>query len=369
MSTVLFKRAVYDYQTLKPIVFQMIDDLGPDLIREDMRVLIKPNLLLAAATEKAVVTHPLIARIVAEYVLDRGAYPMIADSPPLGSFEKILTEGGYTKIFRDLDVEFKAFETSVKVDIGEPFGPIDLAADAMEADLIVNLAKLKTHSQMLLTLGVKNLFGCVVGYKKPEWHIRAGVDRSFFARLLVQIYRALNPAITIVDGILAMEGQGPGKSGTPRTLDVLVASRDAVEADRAICRMLGVDPDLLPTHQAAKALGLVAETTRIRGDFNMINDFKLPDLGPLTFGPEVLQKLMRKHLIQRPVVDQRLCKHCMECQHFCPAMAIKPVADQIVFDYDRCIRCYCCVEICPHGALVARETFPGKIIRKLTKMR
>jgi len=369
MSTVLFKRADYEYHTLKPIMYQMIDALGADLIQPRMRVLIKPNLLLAAGPEKAVVTHPLVARIAAEYVLDRDAYPMIADSPPLGSFEKILKECGYSDLFKDLDVEFKSFETSAKIDIGEPFGSIDLAADALEADLIINLAKLKTHSQMLLTLGVKNLFGCVVGYKKPEWHVRAGIDRTIFARLLVQIYRALNPAITIVDGILAMEGQGPGKSGKPRQLDVLIGCRDAFEADRAICQMLNMDPDTLLTNRVAKELGLVPETAYIQGDFHMINDFMLPDLGPLMFGPAFLQKLMRKHFIQRPVVKNQLCSHCGECRHYCPATAINSQVDRITFNYDRCIRCYCCIEICPQGALSAKETLPGKIIRQMTDLR
>lgn len=368
MSTVLFERAVYEYKTLKPIITRMIDSLGQELIAKGMRVLIKPNLLLAAEPEKAIITHPLVVRCVAEYVLDQGACPMIADSPPLGSLDRILKEGGYTGIFRDLNVEFKAFETSVQVDIGQPFGFIDLAADAMDADLIINLAKLKTHSQMLLTLGVKNLFGCVIGYKKPEWHLRAGVDRLYFARLLVQIYRALNPAITIVDGILSLEGQGPGKSGRPRPLEMLVGCRDGIAGDRAICRMLGLDPDILLTNRAAKDLGFVTESADLQGDFSIINDFVLPDLGPLTFGPEVLQKLMRKHLIQRPVVDRRRCRRCEECSHYCPAAAITPLADRIVFDYDRCIRCYCCIEICPHGALCARETVPARIIRKLTRM-
>ena len=80
------------------------------------------------------------------------------------------------------------------MDVGEPFGQIDIARSAVEADVVINLAKLKTHTQMLLTLGVKNLFGCIVGFKKPEWHMRSGVDRNMFARLLVQIYQAIHPA-------------------------------------------------------------------------------------------------------------------------------------------------------------------------------
>lgn len=368
MPKVIFKKSTYQYKHLKPLIYQMIDTIGPDLIQKEKRVLIKPNLLSPAKPEKAITTHPLIVRIIAEYVLAKGGRPIISDSPPLGSFDKILNEGGYNKAFRDLDIEFKPFSPSTRVNIGEPFGHIDIAADALEADLIINLAKLKTHSQMLLTLGVKNMFGCIVGYRKPEWHVRAGVDRALFARLLVQIYQAIKPAITIIDGIWALEGQGPGKSGTPRRLGVMIGSPDAIEADRAVCRMLGLNPDMLPTNRAAMELGLLSETGYINGDFHIINDFKFPVLGPLTFGPKQLQKFMRKYLIQRPVVDDHLCKRCEECIHYCPAKAIRPFKDRIGFDYDQCIRCYCCIEICPYGALRAKEPLTGKIIRRLSKV-
>jgi len=346
----------------------VLESLGGDLFTGKPRVLIKPNLLSPAGPERAVLTHPLVVRAVAEYVLSKGGRPQISDSPALGSFEKLLKEGGYLKAFQGVDVSFKPLEESTWVDIGEPFGRIEIARDVMEADVVVNLAKLKTHSQMLLTLGVKNLFGCIVGLRKPEWHLRAGVDREVFARLLVQIYNAIQPAVTIVDGILALEGQGPGKSGTPRRLNVLVGSRSGIEADRAICRMLGMQPDRLLTNRAAAKMGLVSKEVYINGDFHIIHDFKLPVLGPMTFGPRLMQRVIRKHLVQRPVVDDALCKRCAECRQYCPAQAITFKRGKMVFDYDRCIRCYCCAEICPYGAVQAVETLPGKIIRGLSKL-
>jgi len=369
MSKVVFRQSTYQYDILKPRLYEMMESLGGDVFTGKPRVLIKPNLLSPAGPERAVLTHPLVVRAVAEYVLSKGGRPQISDSPALGSFEKLLKEGGYSQAFQGLDVSFKPLEESVRVDIGEPFGRIEIARDVMEADVVVNLAKLKTHSQMLLTLGVKNLFGCIVGLRKPEWHLRAGVDREVFARLLVQIYNAIQPAVTIVDGILALEGQGPGKSGTPRRLDVLVGSRSGIEADRAICRMLGMEPDLLLTNKAADNMGLVSKEVYINGDFHIIHDFKLPVLGAVTFGPRLLQKVIRKHLVQRPVVDDKLCTRCAECRQYCPAQAISFKRGKMVFDYDRCIRCYCCAEICPDGAIRAVETLPGKIIRGLSKIK
>ncbi len=366
MTKVFTKTAAYDYKTLKPIIFEMIDAMGEGLIPEQSRVLIKPNLLLPANPETAILTHPHVVRAVAEYVLSKGARPLIADSPAMGSFEKIMKEGGYYQTFKDLDVDFKAFKKSVKVDIGKPFGRIEIARKAVEADVVINLPKLKTHVGMLLTLGVKNLFGCIVGLKKPKWHLRSGVDRDMFARLLLQIYQAVNPAITIVDGILALEGQGPGKSGIPRHLGILAGGRDACAVDMAICSILGVDADELPTHKAAKILGLASDAVYISGDFNIVQNFKLPDTAPLTMGPKPLQRFMRKHLLQRPEVDDLLCRLCGECRKYCPAKAISQEAETLDFDYDRCIRCYCCIEICPHGALRATETAAGRVLRNLS---
>ena len=171
MSKVIFKRTSYNYKTLKPILFEMIAALGEDLINKQDRVLIKPNLLMPAKPENAVITHPFVVRAVAEYVLSKGGIPMIFDSPATGSIEKIKVEGGYYKAFRGLDVEVKKFSKSIKVNIGEPFGSIEIAREVFEVDVIINLPKLKTHTGMLLTLGVKNLFGCIVGLKKPEWHL------------------------------------------------------------------------------------------------------------------------------------------------------------------------------------------------------
>ena len=162
----------------------MMETLDAGSIQSGSHVLIKPNFLLPAAPEKAILTHPLVVKGVAEYLLKKDCRVQISDSPAMGTFKKVLKDGGYRGCFDGLDVNFTPFTISAKKDIGPPFNEIDLAKDAIDADIIVNIAKLKTHSQMLLTLGVKNMFGCVIGMKKPEWHLRAGVDRNMFAKLI-----------------------------------------------------------------------------------------------------------------------------------------------------------------------------------------
>jgi ferredoxin len=221
---------------------------------------------------------------------------------------------------------------------------------------------------MLLTLGVKNLFGCVVGMRKPEWHLRAGVDREMFARLLVRVYQTVQPAVTVIDGRVAMHGQGPGRGGTPIALNVLLGSRDTVALDMVVCKLLGVEPETLLTNKIALEEGMVNEQITMNGTLPEVRDFRMPEIAPLIFGPAMLHGFMRRHLVQRPECNEDLCKMCGECWKYCPAEAITPSQNNIHFNYDQCIRCYCCVEICPHGALFAHETVTGKVARKILRI-
>jgi uncharacterized protein (DUF362 family)/ferredoxin len=336
---------------------------GADALRG--RVLIKPNLLLAAKPAQAVTTHPRVVRAAVQFVRDQGGDPIIADSPAVGSMARIYRGGAYRETLQDLDVPFQAFDTEAVVDIGPPFGQVPLARQALEADAVINLAKLKTHSQMTLTLGVKNTFGCVVGLKKPEWHMRAGVDKALFARLVVQIHLAIAPAFTLIDGIVGMDGHGPGKAGRPLPLGLLIGSRSAFAADHAVCDLIGLPPERLPTLAAADRLDIPHAPSRITGDGPDRIAFKLPEAGPTRFGPDCLQPLLRRHLLRRPMADPQACRLCGECWQYCPVAAIQCREDRLRFDYNRCIRCYCCIEVCPHGAMTSAETLPGRLLRGL----
>jgi uncharacterized protein (DUF362 family)/Pyruvate/2-oxoacid:ferredoxin oxidoreductase delta subunit len=364
MVDVYFRHTHYDDPGLRQIVFDMMNAMGGDAIPTGAKVIIKPNFLLAADPEKGITTHPKIVRYAAEFIIEKGCSLIISDSPPIGSFEKILSKGGYVNALSGLDVVFRPFREPAKIDIGEPFGAIEMAKDALEADVIINLAKLKTHAQMLLTLGVKNMFGCVIGLKKPEWHFRAGTDRDMFAKLLVQIYKAVSPTMTIIDGILALEGQGPGKSGTPRELNLLAGSQDAIAVDMALSKVLGLEPQDLLTNKAAGQLQLMPEDIHVHGQFNILSDFKFPEMGFLSIGPEFLGGFMRKYVLQKPVSDNHKCKLCGECWRYCPAKAINRHIKGIRFNYDSCIRCYCCLEICPYGAITTKKPLLGKLFQK-----
>lgn len=366
-SKVIVRKGSYDYETLKPLVFQVADTFLRDRVRPGDRVVIKPNLLAPARPERAMVTHPLVIKAVAEYVLQKGLRVTISDSQAMGKFDKVLNESGIRDALKGLDVEFREFRESVDIDVGRPFKKIEIAKDAMDADLLINLPKLKTHAQMRMTLGVKNLFGCIVGLRKPEWHFRTGVNRELFATLLVKIHNAIKPGLTIVDGILAMEGQGPGRSGTPRELGIIAASDDAYALDIILCRLLGVEPYSVFTNKAARDMGYIPDDIEADGEVTAIDDFSVPDITPLIFGPERLHGFLRRYLVQRPLPDDSTCRLCGECWKYCPAKAISRDGRRIRIDYEKCIRCYCCIEVCPHGALRAEEPLLGKVFRKLKR--
>jgi uncharacterized protein (DUF362 family)/Pyruvate/2-oxoacid:ferredoxin oxidoreductase delta subunit len=353
----------YD-DTLKNTIYGLLQKEGLDQTVRG-RVLIKPNLLLAARPESAVTTHPLVVRAVAEFVRDYGGRPLVADSPAVGKMARIYHRGGYHEALKALDIPFAALEGEAEVDIGPPFGRVPLARQALEADAVINLAKLKTHSQMTLTLGVKNIFGCVVGLKKTEWHMRAGIDKSLFARLIVQIHQTVGPLYTLIDGVVGLEGHGPGKAGRPVPLGLLIGSRSAHAADHAVCDLIGWPPARLPTLRAADELGIPHAPLHVVGDRSERLRLKLPAVGTTHFGPEFMQPLLRRHLFRRPVADAGRCRMCGECWKYCPARAIQSGDDRLHFDYNRCIRCYCCIEVCPHGAMTSAETVAGRWLRYL----
>ena len=368
MTKVYIRKATsYDPDVIRPVVQEMLESNGTDWIKPGMRVLIKPNMLMPAAPDQAIVTHPLIVRTVAAYVLGKGAEVQVSDSPPIGSFRKLVRESGYDDALKDLDVDLKPLEKSVNVDIGPPFGSIEISQEAVEADRVINLAKLKSHAMMYLTLGVKNIFGTIVGLRKPEWHMRAGVDRLMFAKLLVQVYKAVSPAYTIVDGITALEGQGPAKSGHPRELGLIIGGANGHAVDKTVCTLLGLVPDELLTYRTAVELEHFDGSVHVDGNIHIVDDYQFPELHSLSLGSDSLNRFMRKYVIQKPVVDNDTCKLCGECWKICPADVITHNTKGIQFDYNKCIRCYCCLEVCLHGAIIAKEPLLGRLRRRLIR--
>ncbi|MBI3795263.1 MAG: DUF362 domain-containing protein [Nitrospinae bacterium] len=358
--------ADYNPAGIKRVVQSAVEALGGigAFVKTGETVLLKPNMLAPASPEKAVTTHPSVIRAVAELVLEAGGKPFIGDSPAVPGFKHLCKATGIAGVAEKLGIPVVELAKSAEYKQGDKklFRILEISEMAMEADRIINLPKLKTHSQMFLTLGVKNIFGCVVGARKAQWHFKAGMDRMFFARMLVGLYHAVSPDLTILDGVIGMEGDGPGTSGVPRNCGVVAASSDAVALDRVILEILGATPEQMYTIQAARETG-VGETDlskiEISGEpleFFRVENFAFPPkIGKVPFGPPMVRRFILNHLTAKPKEARDKCTLCNKCVNICPTEVISVKNERLKFDYDKCIRCYCCVEVCPEGAMRPTE--------------
>ncbi len=271
MESIVSIRSCEDYspRALSAALEQALRDLGgiTTWIKRGDRVLLKPNLLRSANPPDAVVTHPAFVEAVASMVLDSGASVFLGDSPPLGNLGRVLAKSGYEPFMKKMGIQPVPFTEKISQEFSSDrlYRRIDLAKEVFEFDKVINLPKLKTHSQVLLTLAVKNLFGTVVGSDKASWHL-AGREVENFATALVQIYERVRPVVSILDGILAMEGNGPN-SGTPRHLGIIAAAEDAVALDSVVCRLVGYPVEKLLTCVIGEKLGVgIADPHRITGE-------------------------------------------------------------------------------------------------------
>lgn len=326
------------------------------IIKGGDRVLLKPNLLYGKHPEKAVTTHPSVVKGMIQIVREAGGIPFIGDSPSIGGLERAAEKAGIKRVADESKCPLTEFNQPLLPSKGGRrfFKQLEIDRRVLEADVVINLPKWKTHGQMLLTLGVKNLFGCVPGPKKALWHLKAGDDRKVFAHMLIDLYRVIQPSLTILDGIIGMEGNGPG-SGDPIPLGLILASRDPLSIDQIVCDLLKISRKTLPTNRVALEEGMGTDRIEILGEpigGIKINRFKLPSLsGPDWNLPGFLKRALRNALTSKPVFEEGLCDHCDRCIGACPPKALDRKKEGLVFDYGKCIRCFCCQEVCPEGAI------------------
>jgi len=266
--------ATYDPAEVRAAVRPLLDELLPPAPGAGARVLVKPNLLRGWHPDRAVVTHPAVLLEVVRALVERGCAVTVADSPGMGSTRRNLRAIGALEPLQALGAEV--------VELGDPVPTtvpggwvVPLSRRALEAEVLVSLPKWKSHVQAGITAGIKNLFGCVVGPRKALLHVRAGHREEEFAAMLCGIAAVLRPALTLVDGVVAMEGDGPSH-GTPKPVGLLVAGRDPVAVDAVLARAMGFAS--LPLLDAAARLGTgVADPERV------------PLRGAGLPGPEALQ--------------------------------------------------------------------------------
>ncbi len=348
MAKVSILKATYSEVAIEPL----LEPLGgmKRFIEEGDRVLLKVNLLSAREPEKAVTTHPEIVRAAAKAVRKAGGHPYIGDSPS-GLFSKRTLAKAYDrsglKRMADMENIPLNYDTGTrKLDLP---GAVKLKKSLvcnyiLKADKVIALPKLKTHSFQYMTLACKNMYGAIPGLLKARYHARFP-RRTSFADMLLDVLTAVKPDLVIMDGILGMQGQGPG-SGEPIELGCVLASRDPVAADISACEIIGIEPVDIPILKRAKIRRLWPEKIEyplLKPEDVGIKDFRLPTTAEhLLTGAKAPGK--------SPIVTDK-CIGCGECEAICPKSAIAVEDETAVVNYSKCIRCFCCHEVCPENAI------------------
>ena len=367
----------YKLAEVQEAVDRGIDLLGgiERFIAAGESVLLKPNLLVARDADRAVTTHPSVFRAVGRRLAEAGVEVSYGDSPGFGRPSAVAERAGLASIAEALRVPLADFThgRTVSFPDGRLIKQFTIAEGVLAADGIVSLPKLKTHGLTRITGAVKNQYGCIPGPLKAEFHARLP-NADLFSRMLVDLTRLLRPRLFVMDGVVAMEGNGP-QNGTPRSMNVLLLSTDPVALDATVCRLVALDPGLvLPIVYGQEfELGHAAdiETVGDPPEWFIAPDFEVNRRRvSTTGGPGRYSRLARRLVVPRPIVVPRKCTSCGTCVEVCP---VSPKAVRFkdgdrqqspAHDYARCIRCYCCQEMCPEGAIELRVPLLGRAIHR-----
>lgn len=376
----LIKCDNYNLEEVKLAIKRGVDLLGgiDSFIEEGDKILLKPNLLASESAEKSVTTHPIIFEAIIsilQEIKDKKNIKKISygDSPGVGKGISVAQKSGISEVADRLNIEYADFDEPAGVNFkdGIKEKSFTIAKPILEANAIISLPKLKSHALTIMTGAVKNQFGCIPGFRKAEYHLKLP-DFDDFSTMLLDLNKLINPKLYIMDGIMAMEGNGP-RSGVPRKLNVLLLSSDAVALDYVASQIISFDYNLIPTIKMGFKYGFSnKENIEIVGD-NIesvkVNDFKKPhkrigigrSLMKLSGFPII--KRLFAIMIPKPVIEHSKCVKCGVCVKVCPVTPLalnfnkKGKNHPPEYYYDKCITCYCCQELCPHKAIILKRKF------------
>jgi len=350
----------FDVKKIKEFIEKCLNEI--DIKISKSKILIKPNLLSAKSTDKAVTTHPLFIQAISEIFLDFSCDICIGDSPGYETTEKVLIKSGIMNIVKSHNLKIKSFDRRIEKFMKgiSPYNKFILGEDPDDYDHIINLPKLKTHTMMGLTLGVKNMFGFVPSIEKAKWHLRAGKDRMLFATLLIDIYNVIKPSLTILDGITGMDGDGPS-NGRVRNFGIMILCKSAFELDHAVEQLINYNK-IMPISEMVLKNNLIKDYSvqciypfydEIDNCKKCFIDFKFPKTMNTDWNiPAFIKRTLNYVFIKKPKINLKKCKNCNICFRICPVKAITESTLSPVINYKRCIRCYCCQEMCPEDAII-----------------
>jgi uncharacterized protein (DUF362 family)/Pyruvate/2-oxoacid:ferredoxin oxidoreductase delta subunit len=360
----------YDEQELFEAVKTGVDLLGgvDRFAAKNERILLKPNVLAGDPPEKCVCTHPQVVKAVGRLFQARSSHVSYGDSPGPGNSAAHLESCGITAAARELGIPLADFDHGRTVGFPEsPFTKsFPIANGVLEAEGLVSLSKLKTHHLTRMTGAVKNLYGCVTSPTKRLFHFQHPSTFEF-SQMLVSLALLLKPRLHIMDGVMAMEGNGP-RGGNPRHLGVLLFSTDPVALDAVMCDLVELDPLYVTTNRPGRRWGLGTydrEEIQVLGDAVASardGDFNVRRGRVLDLSLTGMMTVVNNLIAQRPVILKDRCERCGQCVEACP---VDPKAldwhdgnkkRAPSYKYLRCIRCYCCQEICPYQAITVKKT-------------
>lgn len=367
----------YRQEEVDRVVEQMFHAFGgvSQIFRPGEKVFLKVNLLMKKKPEEAVTTHPAVVEAVAKQLLGVGCRVTIGDSPG-GPFTPMLLKGVYratgmeeVAVKLGCDLNYHVETVTVPVEDGYLVKSLTLVKAIWEADAVVSLAKLKTHGMTAFTGAVKNLFGVIPGLIKAEYHFKMP-EQEDFSHLLVDICQKINPRFSLIDGIVGMEGDGPS-SGSPRSVYSLVGGLNPHAVDRIGAGLIGLDRKKAPTLRAAEKRQLFTEEIELLGNpvsHLSVPGFKIPTTRSVHFYrgklPKWLERYLDNWLTPRPLFRHELCSGCEVCKKSCPPGVITMEKEKPRADLDRCIRCFCCQELCPLHAVEIQRSWLLKFFFK-----
>ena len=365
----------YEITEVRKAVSRGMELLGGagSFVKPGEQILLKVNLLVGELPEKCVNTHPSVFRSVAEQFAAAGAIVQYGDSPGFGTPMAAAKKAGMAAVAEELNIELADFKDGREVfyEQGLQNKKFFIANGILDADGVISLPKLKTHALERFTGSIKNQFGCVVGMRKGEFHVKLP-DATDFARMLVDLNNCVKPRLYIMDGVVAMEGNGP-RGGTARPMNVLLFSTDPVALDATASRLINLNPLYVPTTLLGAETGagtFLEEEIDIVGD--VLKDFICKDFNVVRSPVKSIKKtqmvsFLNNRLVAKPVIHPEKCTQCGTCVQSCPVEG-KAVnwlngdhSMAPVYDYKKCIRCYCCQEMCPEGAIVLKDPIIIKV--------
>ena len=326
----------------------------PDV--KDKSVLVKPNVLSDSYPDKAITTHPEVVRAVIRLVTERGAARvLVGDSPGMQTGRFYPVNSGIVQVAKETGAVLVDFRTNTRIhDINGLRIPMTRAID--ESDIVISVAKFKTHQLMSATGAVKNMFGLVPGLNKSPLHLRARTPESF-AALIISLFEEAHVDYAFIDAVTGMEGSGP-TNGQPRHVGLLMGSANAFALDKAEAVIMGYDTVPICA-EAEKRWSRITEASYpllspydlVIPDFKRIGEGKKTTMRTL-FIPNLLSRIgIQTDGRPYPSFSHDKCRHCLKCVNVCPAKALEMRHGRIHISRRSCIRCYCCHEMCPFDAI------------------